>query len=299
MTLPNFLVIGAGRSGTTSLHHYLGQHPDVYVPAVKSPGHFFCCDRPAIEDPYVRALTRTHFVPDPKDYEALFDGVRGERAIGEVSPVYLATTRAASRIASRLPGVKLIAILRNPIERAYARFVGRVRDGFERRSDFAEIVREERRTPLVRDDAFGTYVASGFCSHFLASYLDRFPRERIRLHLFEDFAADPARVMADLFRFLEVDPGFVPRTERRHNRSGGIVRNRLLRLVWTRSALLRASLRRHLPEPVRDAVFRAFTTDLVTPPLDPALRAELAELFRHDIEALQAVLKRDLSHWLR
>lgn len=298
MTLPNFLVIGAGRAGTTSLHHYLGQHPDVYLPAVKSPGHFVWCERPAIDDPHVRALVRTYAVPDARDYEALFDGVRGERAVGEVSPVYLATTRAAPRIASRLPGVRLVAILRHPVDRAYARFVGRLRDGFERRADFAEVVRDERRAPLVRDVAFGTYLASGVCHHVLASYFDRVPRERIRIHLFEDFARDPAAVMADLFRFLDVDPGFVPRTGRRHNASGGVIRNPALRLVWTRSARLRAALRLHLPEAARDAVFRAFTAGLVMPPLDPSLRAELTELFRDDIERLQALLDRDLSHWL-
>jgi hypothetical protein len=298
MTLPNFLVIGAGRSGTTSLHHYLGQHPDVFLPSVKSPSHFFCCDLPPVKDRYLRALTRHYFVPDPRDYEALFDGVRGETAVGEVSPVYLATVHAAPRIASRLPHARLIAILRHPVDRAYARFVGRRRDGLEPRSDFRQIVREELEEPLVRDDAFGSYIASGCCHHFLKSYFDRFPRDCMRIHLFEDFARDPAAVMADLFEFLHVDPGFVPVIERRHNRSGGLIRNPVLRLVWTRSALVRAALGPHVLQSLRDAAFRIFASDLVMPALDPELRAELTELFRADIEKLQDLLGRDLSHWL-
>jgi hypothetical protein len=298
VTLPNFLVIGAGRSGTTSLHHALGQHPCVYLPAVKAPSHFYCCDRPLAGDPYLRAHTRHSFVPDPVAYERLFDAVRGETAIGEVSPVYLCTTAAAPRIAARLPGVKLIAILRHPVERAWARFVGRRRDGLERRTDFAQIVRDETRDPLPRDDAFGTYVASGFVHHFLTTYTARWPRERLRIHLFEELVSDPAALVAGVYGFLGVDPSFRPALETRHNRSGGLIRSPWLRLLWTRTALLRAALRPYAPLRLRDAAFRAVTRELEAPPLDPSLAADLVELFRDDTEKLQDTIDRDLSHWL-
>ena len=298
MTLPNFLVIGAGRSGTTSLAEYLKQHPDVYIPAVKAPSHFFCQGMERIDDPYLRLVTRNYFVPDPKAYEALFDGVRSEKAIGEVSPAYLATVHAAPRIARRLPGVRLIAVLRNPVDRIYARFVARRRDGLERRSDLAGILREERARPLVRDDAFGSYFAGGFVGHYLRTYFDHFPREQIRVHLFEDLERDSAAVTADVFEFLEVNPSFVPDTRTRHNRSGGVIKNRLARTIWTRSALARAVVRPYLPASLRDAVFSAFTGSLEPMPLDPKFRIELGELYRPDIETLQDLLGRDLSHWL-
>lgn len=296
MTLPNFLVIGAGRSGTTSLHHYLGQHPDVFLPAVKAPSHFFWCEPRSIEDPLLRAQTR-HFVSDFAAYERLFDGVAGEKAVGEVSPVYLATTSAAPRIAARLPAVRLIAVLRHPVDRAWARFVARLRDGLERRSDFRRIVRDETRAPLPRDDAFGTYVASGFHHHFLAPYFELFPREHIRVHLFEDLVRDPAALAADLFAFLGVDPDFRPDTAR-HNASRGLVRDPVLRWAWTRSARLRAVLRPYLPEPLRRAAFRTVTADLAAPSLEPELRAELCRLFRTDTARLSELIGRDLSHWL-
>lgn len=121
-----------------------------------------------------------------------------------MSPVYLATTAAAPRIAERLPAVKLIAMLRHPIDRAWVRWVSRVRDGLERRTDFREIVWAEASAAPPRDDAFGTYLASGFLHHFLSAYFERFPRERIRIHLFEDLVRDPAALCADLFGFLGV-----------------------------------------------------------------------------------------------
>jgi hypothetical protein len=298
VTLPNFLVIGAGRSGTTSLHHYLGQHPQVFLPRAKAPSHFYCLEpRPPIDDPLLRAQTRD-FVADPAAYEHLFDDVRGETAIGEVSPVYLATRAAAPRISARLPGVKLIAVLRHPVDRAWARYVGRVRDGLERRIDFREVVRDETRAALPRDDAFGTYLASGFLHHFLTSYFERFPRERIRVHLFEDLERDPAALVADLFRFLGVDAAFRPDLAGRHNRSGGFIRNPVLRALWTRSARLRITLRPYLPESLRRAAFSTMTGDLVATSLDPALRRELVELFRDDTERLQELIGRDLSPWL-
>ena len=296
MTLPNFLVIGAGRSGTTSLHHYLKAHPDVFLPAVKSPSHFYC--RGAAP---ANGGDRHHadsFVADPADYEALFDGVRGHTAIGEVSPAYLATIHAAPRIADRVPDVKLVALLRHPVDRTFARFVGRRRDGLEHRTGFADVVRDDLKAPLVRDEAAGTYLPAGFVSHFLATYLDRFSRDRIRIDLFEDFQRDPAGVMRNIYAFLGVDPAFAPDVSRRHNQSGGVIRNQALRRAWVQSAMLRARLRPYLPEAMRDRMLRLATRNLDPVRLEPTIRAELTELYRDDIVRLSVLLNRDLSHWL-
>jgi hypothetical protein len=298
VALPNFLVIGAGRSGTTSLHYYLRQHPQVFLPTVKSPSYFFCCDQPTIDDPAQRALTRNYFVRDFEQYQALFDSASDEKAVGEVSPVYLASTLVAARIAETLPSAKLIAILRHPVDRAYARFVGRLRDGLERRRSFAQVVADEQREGLVRDVSFGTYIASGFYSDVLLSYFDKFPRDRIRIHLFEDFVRDPSGILRDLFEFLGVDRDVTIQTGTAHNRSGGVIRNPVLRFVWTRSSPVRLRLRSRIPAAARDAVFRAFTKRLATPALDPRLRADLIGLFRSDIERTARLLDRDLSHWL-
>lgn len=298
MPLPNFLVIGAGRSGTTSVHHYLGQHPDVFLPSNKAPSYFYCCDTPPSEDPYQHLVSRNYFVRDFEEYQALFDGVRNERAIGEVSPVYLATRLAAPRIAEQIPRIKLLGMVRNPVERAYARFLGRTRDGLEKRTSFAEIIREEKKVGLLRDDASGTYVASGFVFHFLESYLDLFPRESFCVRLFEDLKSDSEGLVADLFEFLGVDSTFRPSVERHHNPSGGTIRQPLLRYIWTSTGLLRARLRPFLPVGLRDAVFGLLPLERVDRPLDPEIRSQLIELFRDDVLKLQDWLDRDLSAWL-
>jgi hypothetical protein len=296
LPLPNFLVIGAGRSGTTSLHHYLRAHPEVFVPAVKSPSHFYCRDRTPGVDPAMRLVTRNYFVPGPDAYRALFDDARGARAIGEVSPAYLAAMHPAPRIAAELPDVRLIAILRNPVDRAFARFVARSRDGLERRT-FREVIGDERRLPLERDDAAGTYLAAGCVSRFLKAYFDRIPRERIRLYLFEDLQRDPRNLLRDLFTFLEVDPTFLPDLEQRHNSSGGVIRNPVLREAWTRTALLRARVRRHVPRRVRDSAFNLIARSLSAVSLDEDMRRALTDLYRDEIEVLAPLVERDLSHW--
>jgi hypothetical protein len=188
--------------------------------------------------------------------------------------------------------------MRHPVDRAFARYVGRLRDGLEKRPSFAHVVAEERRQPLVRDVAVGTYLPAGCMSHFLETYVDRFPRDRIRLYLFEDFRRDPARVVRDVFDFLGVDPAFAPDTNRRHNSSGGTIRHPALRLAWTKTALLRARAGRYLPVALRDRVFGLVTRNLTPLELDPALRAELTELYRDDIERLAMLMGRDLSGWL-
>lgn len=297
MTLPNFIVIGAGRSGTTSLHHYLAQHPGVYMCTEKSPNFFVSHEPlPDREGPAVRQMAE-QWVRDRDTYEALFDGVGNETAIGEASPVYLQATSTAAAIHDLCPDVRLVAILRDPVDRAYAHFLGRRRDGLEPRVDFLEVVTEERAGPLPDAVAFGHYLGCGRYHHFLRSYFDLFPREQIRVYLFDDLLADPAALMADLFGFLGVDPDFPPDVTARHGQTG-VIENPVLRAVWTRSVSLRTAIRPHLPAAVRDVGGSVFTRRLAKDRLEPGLRAELVDVFRDDVEGLQRLIDRDLSRWL-
>ncbi len=297
MTLPNFIVIGAGRSGTTSLHHYLGQHPEIYLCPEKSP-NFFVSDevQPEWEGPTVRRMAQ-HWVRDRGAYEALFDRARGERAIGEASPVYLQALSAAPAIAKLCPDARLVAILRDPVDRAYTHFLGRRRDGLDSRVDFREVVAEERSRPLPDSVAFGNYLGCGRYHHFLGPYFELFPRERIRVYLYDDLVSDAHGLLADLFAFLDVDPTFVPSTEKRHAQTG-VIENSLLRAVWTGSVSLRTAVRPYLPAVVRDLGRPIFARRLAKEHLEPELRAELIEVFRDDIGRLQGLIGRDLKQWL-
>jgi Sulfotransferase family len=296
VALPNFLVIGAGRSGTTSLDRYLRRHPDVFLPPVKAPSYFYCLAN--VERGASRSSLPPTFVADRERYVALFEEAGACRARGEVSPVYLAMRRVAATLASEIPDVRLVAVIRDPIARLKARYVGRRRDGLERRS-VDEILREERTMGLPADDARGTYVAAGFVGHVLHAYYERFPADRIHVIRSEDLAGDPVGTMAGIFRFIGVDPSTPIELDDRHNASGGIIRGRMRRVVWTRTAPARAALGPSVPRGLRDRAFRAFTRDLAPVRLDDEIVAELIELYRDDVALQQRLTGLDLSGWLR
>src|SRR5918997_468574 len=151
MTLPNFLIIGAMKSGTTALYYYLEQHPQIYMSPVKEP-NFFCSG--GQEGWESKSVTRI------RAYQYLFKDVSDEKAIGEASHCYLYEPQAVARIQEHLPDAKLVAILRNPVDRAYSHFLHMVRNGTEPLTDFGQALEEEeiRADPHRR---FQDYIGRG------------------------------------------------------------------------------------------------------------------------------------------
>lgn len=191
MKLPNFLIIGATKAGTTSLHHYLGQHPDVFVAPTKETNFF-------AQESALCFSGKT--VSLPEEYAAQFAGATTQKAIGESSPAYLAVPTAPARIARMLPRVKLIAILRNPVDRAYSHYLMRRRQGRENRETFEEVLSEPDRDPER------SYTERGFYGKCLTRYLKHFSKEKIKIFLYEDLVRDPQTVVRDCFEFLDVNP---------------------------------------------------------------------------------------------
>ncbi len=297
MSSPSFLVIGAGRSGTTALHAALSQHPEVFVPSEKSPNFFVSQDPlPEWETGSVRQM-KSHWISSSRHYQSLFQGSESFIARGEVSPVYLQSTYAAARIQEYCPEVKLIAILRDPSERAHAHYWGRRRDGLESRATFSEVVEQELQRPLPQPVAFGSYLACGLYHYFLSSYDQRFPPENVKVYLYEDWLANPTGLLQDLFQFLGVDPEFQPCNRRGAGKTGDIA-HPVLRQLWTASVALRTRLRPWLPRRIRDTAGSAFLRQLNKPPLEPSLRVRCLSYFRQDLLRLQDRLGRDLSSWL-
>jgi hypothetical protein len=144
--------------------------------------------------------------------------------------------------------------------------------------------------------AFGSYLGCGRYHHFLQPYFDLFPRERIRIYLYEDLQRDAAALIADLQAFIGVDPAYRGDLSRRGGQTGE-VRNPVARLLWTRSVAMRTALRPWLPRALRDLAAPVVMRDLHRPSLDPAMRERLRPLFREDVRRLQELIGRDLSHW--
>ena len=293
---PQFFVVGGSRCGTTTLHHALTHHPGIYVPPDKSPNFFTAQDMADYPGSAAMAAMKGHSVTNAAEYRTLFAPARAEQLLGEVSPVYLQSIHTAGRIAQFSPGAKIVTILRDPVDRAFAHFVGRRRDGLETRTHFSETIAGELADPRPRPVAFNCYLAIGRYGYFLKSFYDAFPAERIKLLFFDDLVRDPVAVLQDLFGFLGVAPLGDSLPLEQKNR-GGIIRNPLLRAVWTRTALLRACLRRHLPSTIRDSVGKLFLSNMQRPALDPELRGELRRYFADDLRELETLSGRNLDLW--
>jgi Sulfotransferase family len=306
MTMPNFLLIGAQKSGTTSLYAYLKQHPQIFMSPLKEPRFFaFEGEKPNFRGPGDEKLYES-IVGDIEAYRTLFEGVSKEKAIGEASVVYLYISSAPERIRHYIPGVKVIAILRNPVERAYSAFLHLTRDRKEPLRDFARALQAEEERISNNWGPIWHYRQVGFYYVQLKRYFDTFEREQIRVYLYEDLNDDPMQVMKDIYGFLGVEDAFVPEVSRRYNVSG-IPTNEGWHALYSfllGQNLAKSIIRPLLPRGLRQRVSTTLLSTLqdrtlVKPPLPTEVQQQLTELYREDILKLQELIGRDLSQWLR
>ena len=275
MRLPTFLVIGAAKSGTTSLHQYLCQHPDVFLPAVKETNYYWS-----------EAGAHGRRTPSSlADYARLFEPAGACRAVGEVSPQYLNSATAAERIRRDLPEVRLVVSLRNPADRAYSDYLGRVR-----------ILRESR--PLDEAVRPGEPCFEwGFYHPRLRRYYARFPREQIHVVLHDDYARDTPATLRGVFGHLGVEPAIPIDTSTRHNSAALPRCNVLNRVLW--SSIM--ATRRLVPAQQRGSGRAArllAKTHRLAPSCPPALWRDLQARYHDDILATAEIIGRDLSAWL-
>ena len=179
MTLPNFLIIGAPKSGTTSLYRYLNQHPQIYMSRLKEP-HFFLYDRNCVPNctDRVGLLRQREMVKRLSDYEKLFQGCGNAISIGESSIRYLYSQDACENIYRRIPKVKLIALLRNPVERAFSNFLRDKKRGTEPCHDFQSALADGKRR-LEQGWFSGLHQHLGYYFHHLSKYYKIFEREQV------------------------------------------------------------------------------------------------------------------------
>jgi len=299
VTFPNFFIIGAAKSGTTALYLYLKQHPSIFMCPMKEPKFFANVNTPPRWDgPGDESYLRTT-VTKLATYTALFHEAAGEQAVGEASTQYLYVERAAHEIKRYVPRAKLIAILRNPADVAYAAFMHKRRENLEPLRDFARALGNEPKRVRENWSPFWFYRQRGFYHEHLVRYYGLFPKEQIRVYLYDDFVARPVELLQDIFRFLCVDESFVPDMTYRPNVSG-IPRSRALHSVllkskpWSR--VLEGSTRSRI---IGRALAWLKELNLAKPRMDSEVRRELLAGYREEIERLEELLGRDLSHWLK
>jgi hypothetical protein len=306
MPLPDFFVIAPARSGTTTLHRLLDQHPEIYMCPVKET-HFFALEEgkkgldPEELGRIIAARPYQAKVADIETYRRLFDGVKGEKAIGEACPTYFRSQRAAKGIRHYVPEAKFIAVLRNPVDRAFSAFISAARARGWPVGLFSEIPRMYKGNEHTAVDGEFRFIEGGFHSVHLKRYMELFGKDRIQVHLFDELMGDIQGSLRQIYAFLGVDESFRADTSMRYGVTG-LPRSRALDELLkraTESLALRASIRPLLPSPLRRAVSRLRNWNLVKPALPMEARREWIGLYEEDIKELEKLIGRDLSRWLQ
>ncbi len=294
--LPNFLVVGAAKSGTTSLYHYLGQHPDIYVSPVKEPEYFsFPETQPDFIGPH-RQPMNGGIITGTDEYRSLFDNVTDEKAVGECSTSYLFLPQAAANIQQAIPGCKIIMILRNPIDRTFSHYLDHVMTLNENLS-FEDALQAEPERAAGNWRWGYLYSRQSFYNGQVKRFHDLFDSRQISVYLFDDLVENPVGFMQSLYRFLEVDDHFTPDVRTRYNPSG------FPRSMWLQKILFGQfrplkMVTPLVPKSVKRTVKRILMKiNLQKRSMSGGTQKYLRELFAEDIEALESLIGKDLAHW--
>jgi len=298
--LPNFLIVGAAKSGTSSLHNYLNQHKEVFMPSYNKEGMKVKEPRFFINDLVEKRLHNG--VWNWKEYQDLFNDVKDEKAIGESSVLYLYYHELAIKKIKKYLGedIKIIIMLRNPADRAYSAFQ-HVSRGFQEENSFEKAleIEEERLernpdlTPMVMYKEMGMY--SEMVQAFKIVFKD------VHIILYEDFRDNTESEMIKIFEFLRInkdeDIDFVTK----HNVGGRRWRNDKMKHVFMKDNPIKSFVKKLVPKNVRKGIrskLVSVTTNKAVP-MKSETRRSLNKFFKEDINKLSKLINKDLSNWIK
>ena len=296
MVLPNFLLIGAEKAGTTSVHNYLRAHPEVFMSPVKEP-LFFAFEGCTLHYKGPSAGINHRTITTLDGYRALFAGSENFRAAGEASATYLYYPESPERAAHYVPNAKLIVIFRNPADRAYSNYMQAVRIGSEKLEFKAALDAEPDRITAGWSPFF-YYKSKGWYDAQLARWMKHFPREQFLFLLYDDLRARPLDMMRRIYEFIGVDPSFKPPVDVHYNLSGKPIIPGLHQFM-KRDSAVHFLARITLPDKFRARVKADITRlNLVRPKIASEVRAQLLRDYEPEIAKLQHRIGLDLSSWL-
>jgi hypothetical protein len=291
---PNFFVIGAARCGTTALAEMLRQHPDVFITQPKEP-HFlaFAGHPPSFDGPGDETVINRVAVTDPGAYLAMYASAGGCHARGDasVSTLYYAEAGLAN-LERHFPDARLVAILREPVSRAFSAYSYQRVRGFEPRTEFAAAIDQELEGRRQTWHHLWQYVDMGRYARQLRPYLERLGSERLLVLFHDDLRRDPAGLSRRVFGFLGVDEGVEVAADRVN--ISGKPRNAFVQrtIAWTaRQPHARKAVQTVLPYRVRERIKRLNIGDEQTP---GDVTQMLDELYAREVIELRELLE---SHY--
>ncbi len=289
---PNFFIVGAAKCGTTSLYNYIGQHPEVYFSPIKEPAYF------------VRGLSYDRY-SDFEFYLSLFKKAGNAKVIGEASTGYLFDEDAAGLIHDKFPSAKIIIILRNPPDMVFSFWCyQRVRS--DESSTFEDLISdtgiEYRRSEAFKKNcnewwANYAYMDRGLYYEQVKRYFDVFGRDNVKVYIFERLIKYPKAVCSDIFKFLGVDPDFLPDYRKVYNETGKIRSKLLKKMIYSRYPWLRALLPTFTRAKIRAKVSSWNMVKAKKKEMPASAREYLERFFSSDIKKLEGLLGEKIKEW--
>jgi len=302
---PDFFVIGAPKAGTTALHSALARHPQLYLSPVKEPKFYLCGERPPARRAHRGpgdAHSRHEWVWRRERYAALFAGAPEGTLRGESTPFYLSDPAALARIHADRPDAKLVAVLRDPVDRAYSNWMHLWSDGLETEPDVVRAVAAEDARRAAGYAPFWHYRRLGLYGEQLQALYEVFPRSQVHLLRYRDLVDTPAEAVGAVCAFLGVeaaDPP-LPRGENTRPFAPDTPRTRRLARLARAGAWTGQWFPPRAWRVAARPLLRALqATDAARPTLAPEQRAELLRSFEADIRLLEQVTGADYSDWRR
>ncbi len=300
MRKPDFFIVGATRSGTTSMKNYLQEHPDIFIPRIPDEPHFFGSD-------LYRSIWH---IRNEQVYLSLFDEAKDEIRVGEKSNGYLYSTRAALEIKAFQPSAKIVIMLRNPVDVMYFSHSQMLHNGLESFVDFKAALdaEEDRSRGLRLPKGVGLQKARRFLlyrgrvqfAEQVQRYLDTFGRENVNINVFDDFVRDTPRVYKDTLLFLDVAPDFQPEfrafnTDRRVRSVA--MQNFIRRPPQSILSFIKIVTPLQLRQRAVNSLVRLNSKLEPRIQLPQELRKQLQAELLPEVEQLSTLLGRDLTHW--
>ncbi len=298
--LPNFLLVGAAKSGTTAFYYNMKGHPDIYWSPIKEPcffsGQVLQLPQKGIKD------NEKFFAKTFPVYCELFRGAGDKKAIGEASADTLYYYRRTIPLIKEILGdPRVIILLRNPVDRAYSAYMHLVRDNREFLSFEDGLKKEEER--ILQDwQSMWHYKKRGMYYLQVKAFMEQF--SRVSVFLYDDFKKNPKNVVKQTCEFLDIDTEFQPTNTGSNYNVSGLPRFKTLNNLFL--------MKNFVQRTARDIGKFILTEDgwvkfrdkmraklFVRTPMNPETRAYLQQEFREDILKLQDLLKKDLGGWLK
>jgi len=294
MYKPNLLIVGAAKSGTTSLHHYLGQHDEVFMSKHKEP-HFLINNEEGVNE-------IPNGINKYEDYLRLFENTKSFKYRGESSVMYLQFPEITIKNIARYldDDVKIIIMLRNPIDRAFSGYQHVKRYNNMENYTFQEALEksEKRYFKNKKITPASRYLNIGLYYKFVKKFKSKF-KNNVHVIIYDDFVNKTSNELSHLFGFLGLEKNIIDLKEK-HMVGGWQWKNQTVKNIFMSKSILKSTLKIILPsKAIREKIRNYFISFVISPveKIDLETRKKLLNFYIDDIEKLEALINKDLSIW--